>query len=88
MNIHKFTNPDGSTHVWVNLEAIVAVTSSDDKVIVITPSGTVQVDASQFEAAIKGQQQDEKDTRAVLSRLTQAIDRLTVRIPTSIRLHM
>ena len=88
MHYHKFTNPDGSTKAWVNLDAALAVTSSDDKVIVITPSGTVQVDASQFEAAIKSQQQDEKDTRAVLSRLTQAIDRLTVRIPTSIRLHM
>ena len=88
MHYHKFTNPDGSTKAWVNLDAALAVTSSEDKVIVITPSGTVQVDAAQFEAAVKSHQQDEKDTRPVLSRLSQSIDRLTVRIPTSIRLHM
>jgi len=88
MHYHKFTNPDGSTKAWVNLDAALAVTSSDDKVIVITPSGTVQVDAAQFEAAIKGQQQEQKDTASVLMRLTQAIDRLSVRIPMSIRLHM
>lgn len=88
MHYHKFTNPDGSTKAWVNLDAALAVTSSDDKVIVITPSGTVQVDAAQFEAAIKGHQQEQKDTASVLMRLTQAIDRMSVRFPSSIRLHM
>ena len=89
MTIHKFTNPDGSAHVWVNLEAIVAVTPTEDgKVIIITSFGTFKVDAAQYEAAMSKKDTVEDRHASIVNRLVQALDRLAVRIPTSIRLHM
>ena len=49
MNYVKFTHPDGSTHVWVNLEAVHAVNpSGEGKVTVHTPTFTVEVDNGVF----------------------------------------
>ena len=85
----KFTNPDGSTIAWVNLDAvIVANPTGEGKVSLHTSALNLEVSASQFEDALQKSQQAQKERSAVLCRLTQAIDRMTVRFPSSIRLHM
>lgn len=89
MNYQRFTNPDGSTCCWVNLDAVFAARPTEDgKVLLQSSSLSVVVDSSQFEEALKKAGQNQRDTSSVLVRLIQAIDRLGVRIPTSIRLHM
>ena len=89
MNYHRFTNPDGSTLAWVNLDAVIAAhPAKEGKVSLHTAAINFEVSASQFEEAVKRCQQEQKDRNAVLTRLTQAIDRMTVRFPSSIRLHM
>ena len=88
MNHYRFTKPDGTTLAWVNLETIHAAhPSGEHKVTIHTPTFTVDVDSAQFEEAMK-KQPEGKDQSVALNRLTQAIDRLVVRIPSSIRLHM
>lgn len=89
MNYHRFTNPDGSTCCWVNLDAVIAVRPAEDgKVVLQSASLSVVVDVLQFEEAIKKTGQNQRDMPAIINRLIQAIDRLGVRIPTSIRMHM
>lgn len=89
MLYQRFTNPDGSTLAWVNLENVIAAHPiKDGKVALHTSSLNLEVSASQFEDAIKRCQQEQKETATVLSRLTQSIDRMSVRFPTSIRLDM
>ena len=88
MNYCKFTNADGTTLAWVNLDTVHAAhPSKEGRVTLHTPTFTIEVDASQFEEAIK-KPQHEKELSGMLGRLTQAIDRLVVRFPSSIRLHM
>lgn len=89
MNYVKFTHPDGSTHVWVNLDAVHAVNpSGEGKVTVHTPTFTVEVDREQFEKAIKGIPESNSVISAAVSRLVLALDRLAIRVPSSIRLHL
>ena len=89
MNYVKFTHPDGSTHVWVNLEAVHAVNpSGEGKVTVHTPTFTVEVDRGQFEKAVSRESLELPAIGSLVTRLIQALDRLSVRIPTSIRLHL
>ena len=88
MNYCKFTNPDGTTLAWVNLETVHAAhPSKEGRVTLHTPTFTIEVDASQFEEAIK-KPQPGKELCGMLGRLTQAIDRMAIRFPSSIRLHM
>lgn len=89
MNFQKFTNPDGTVDCFVNLDAIVAAKPADDgKVILLSSTLSVTVDAAQFEKAVAGKGSDDNRFGPLLARLTQAVDRLAVRIPTTIRLHM
>lgn len=89
MYYQKFTNPDGSTLAWVNLDAVIAAhPAKEGKVSLHTAAINFEVSASQFEDALQKSQQELKDRSAVFSRLTQAIDRMTVRFPSSIRIHM
>ena len=88
MNYCKFTNPDGTTLAWVNLDTVHAAhPSKEGRVTLHTPTFTIEVDAFQFEEAIK-KPQHVKELCGILVRLTQAIDRMAARIPSSIRLHM
>lgn len=89
MNYQRFTNPDGSTCCWVNLDAVLAARPAEEgKVVLQSASLSVEVDSLQFEEALKKTGQNQRDMSAIINRLIQAIDRLGVRIPTSIRLHM
>lgn len=89
MNYQKFTNPDGSTLAWVNLDAVIAAhPAREGRVSLHTAALNLEVISTQFEEAVQRSQQEQKDRNAVLTRLTQAIDRMTVRFPSSIRLHI
>lgn len=89
MYYFRFTHPDGSTHVWINMESVHAASqAADGKVTLHTPTFTVEVDGEQFEKALSKVETTTSVLCPLVTRLTQAIDRLSVRIPTSIRLHM
>lgn len=89
MNYQKFTNPDGTVDCFVNLDAIVvAKPDGKGKVVLISAAHTVMVDAVQFEKAVSSKDSGTERLGQLVCRLTQAIERLIVRIPTSIRLHM
>ncbi len=88
MNYCKFTNPDGTTDCFVNLDAFCSAKPGDEgKIILQSPEKSLSVDAKQFEAAIARREAADAYS-GILNRLIQAIERLTVRIPSSIRLHM
>ena len=89
MNYHRFTRPDGTTECFVNLDAVIAATpSGEDRINLIGGSLSIQVDAAQFEKAVSKKDSPEDRLGPLVGRLIQALDRLSVRIPTSIRLHM
>lgn len=89
MNYQKFTNPDGTVDCFVNLDAVVgAKPDGNGKVVLLSATHTLMVDAAQFEKAVSAKDSGTEKLGQLVSRLTQAIERLIVRIPTSIRLHM
>ena len=89
MNYQKFTNPDGTVDCFVNLDAIVAAEPAENgKVELLSATHTVMVDAAQFEKAVSAKNTATEKLGQLIGRLTQAIERLCIRIPTSIRLHM
>ena len=89
MYYQKFTNPDGTTLAWVNLDAVIAAhPGREGRVSLHTAALNLEVPASQFEEALRGCQREQQDRNSVLSRLAQAIDRMTVRFPSSIRIHL
>ena len=89
MNFQKFTRPDGTVDCFVNLDSVISATPAEGgKMILQTATLSVTVDAAQFEKAVAGKDDGGGRLCQMLGRLTQAVDRLVVRIPSSIRLHM
>ena len=89
MNFKRFTLPDGTTDCFVNLDQIVAAKpAAGGKVSLHSPSMTVEVDARQFEEAVSEKASKTDSVSPMVNRLIQSIDRLSVRIPSSIRLHV
>ena len=89
MNFKRFTRPDGTTDCFVNLDQIIAAKPCDDGNISLhTPFMSVTVDAKQFEDAVAKTESTKDSMPGLLSRLTQAIDRLSVRIPSSVKLRI
>ena len=89
MNFKKFTLADGTTDCFVNLDqVIVAKPDENGTTILQTPFMAVTVDSRQFEETISKTEASTPPVTGCFNRLIQAIDRLSVRIPSSIRLHM
>lgn len=89
MNIVKFKLSDGSTDCYVNLDAVVAAKPTDDgKVILHTNNLSLTVDMEQFEKAISEKDGTISAINSIVNRLVQAMDRMTVHFPTSIRMHL
>ena len=89
MNFQRFTLPDGTTDCFVNLDQIIAAKPNDNGTVNLhTAFMTVTVDAKQFEDALAKADSSKDAMPGLLSRLIQALDRLSVRIPSSIRLHI
>lgn len=89
MNIVKFKLSDGSTDCYVNLDAVVAAKPTEDgKIILHTSNLSLTVDGKQFEKAISEKDGTISSFASIVNRLVQAMDRMTVHFPTSIRMHL
>lgn len=90
MNIVKFTLADGSTDCYVNLDAVIAAKPSEDgkRINIHTAGMSLSVDREQFEKAVAPKGNPGADICSAVSRLIQAMDRMTVHFPTSIRMHL
>ena len=89
MNIKRFTHPNGTTECFVNLDQIVAAKPAEDgRLILQGPEVDISVDAAQFEEAISKGDSHPETLIPVMNRLILALERLSVRIPTTIRMHM
>jgi len=89
MNIVKFKLPDGSTDCYVNLDAVVAAKPAENgKVTLHTSNLSLTVEKEQFEKAISQKDVTITEINSIVNRLIQAMDRMTVHFPTSIRMHM
>ena len=81
----KFTNASGDER-YVNLDNVTVVKINGDKARVKIEEVVYEAAADDFRKAIQPKNNDEN--RSILIRLIDAINRLTIRIPSSIRLHM
>lgn len=85
-------NAEGKLDCMVNLSAIVFATPSSCSEDIITlhtiDGSTLDVDREQFERVLAGQGAPSKELSSKLERLIQALDRMTVHFPTSIRMHL
>jgi len=89
MNIVQFKDTKGNVDKYVNLEKVESATPyGKDQVLLKTPTGSFAVDRKQFEDAIEKKNNDIDKLVSISRRLIEAIDRLSLRIPTSIRMHM
>ncbi len=87
MYFHSFTNDDGSLLAFVNMDTVVyAEPSGKDKVILHSEEREIQVKRSEFEKASRSR--GGEDIPNLINRLIQSLDRLSIRIPTSIKLHL
>lgn len=89
MNIVKFTLADGSTDCYVNLDAVIAAKPAEEgKMFLHTSNMSIAVNAEQFEKAIASKTDKHSELCGCVNRLIQAMDRMTVHFPTSIRMHL
>ena len=89
MKFAKFTAPNGDIVKYVNLDSIDSATPyGKDQVMLKTPTGSFAVDKKQFEEAISKKSDDIDKLAAISRNIINALDRLSGRIPSSIRMHM
>ena len=89
MRFQKFYTPEGEIDCIVNLDTVVSAKPTDDgKIILNTGLSSVRVDMKQFEDAILAKDDRMVEIQTLVTRLIQAMDRMTVHFPTSIRMHM
>ena len=91
MKIVKFTNPDGSVLGFVNMDKVAtAFPDRDGWVSLLNDKGEslVKVPLDQFIKAAGAESPDIVSLRQTVMSLKTALERLTVHIPTSIRMHM
>ncbi len=90
MNFQKFYDASGKLESIVNLDAVTTAEPSEDgRLLLHAGDETVSVDSEQFEKAVAADRDHPAELIAQsANRLVQALDRLGVRIPTSIRMHM
>ncbi len=87
MNFYSFSNDDGSIRAFVNLDTIVyAEPSSEDRIILHSEECSIEVKKSEFEKASRMRGGDELPK--LIKKLIEALDRLSTRIPSSIRMRM
>ncbi len=88
MNFYKFTNSDGSLLAYINMNHVISAQPNDDGTMKIytLDSDSLDVSAQQFEKAVN--MNTSQDMAAVIRRLCDAVNKLTFRIPTSIRMRM
>ena len=89
MKHHPFHNADGTLLCIINLDTVTsAEPAGDDILLVHAGDREYRVGRAEFEKAISEKDSDISTICSTVNRLTLAMERLTVHIPTSIRLHL
>ena len=89
MKHHPFHNADGTLLCIINLDTVTsAEPAGDDMLLVHARDREYRVGRAEFEKAISEKDSDISTICSAVNRLTLAMERLTVHIPTSIRLHL
>lgn len=89
MKHHPFHNADGTLLCIINLDAVTsAEPAGDDMLLVHAGDREYRVGRTEFEKAISEKDSDISTICSTVNRLTLAMERLTVHIPTSIRMHL
>lgn len=89
MNCYTFHKDDGSEYCTVNLDRLdIATPVSDDKVMLQVGGLSVTVSTEEFKTAMAGKDSSLKEFSSLVGRLIQAMDRMTMHFPTSIRMHL
>ena len=80
---------DGMLLCIINLDAVTsAKPAGDDMLLVHAGDSDYRVGRAEFEKAISEKDSDISTICSAVNRLTLAMERLTVHIPTSIRMHL
>lgn len=89
MKHHPFHNADGTLLCIINLDTVTsAEPAGDDILLVHADDREYRVGRAEFEKAISEKDSDISTICSTVNRLTLAMERLTVHIPTSIRMHL
>lgn len=88
MNYYRFYKSSGELDCIVNMEQVQSITPKGDGTMRLHMAGhTLDVQDIQLEKALSSADRTDSMSNAV-SRLIQAMDRMTVHFPTSIRMHL
>ena len=89
MKHHPFHNADGTLLCIINLDTVTsAEPAGDDILLVHAGDREYRVGRAEFEKAGSETATDISTICSTVNRLTLAMERLTVHIPTSIRMHL
>lgn len=89
MNCYTFHKEDGSEYCTVNMERLDIVTPvSEGKIMLHVGGLSVTVSAEEFRKAVSAGDPRMGECQSLVNRLVQAMDRMTVHFPTSIRMHL
>lgn len=87
--IHQFSLISGKT-AFINLDAVSSATPNGHGFteVRMTNGSSFTVNSEEFAKAVAAQGQQSEHLQAHIRRLIEAMDRMTVHFPTSIKMHM
>lgn len=89
MKHHAFHNADGTLLCIINLESVTSAEPIDEETLLVHSGGReYRISRKEFEKSISVKDSEFSTICSAVNRLTQAVERLTIHIPTSIRMHM
>ena len=89
MELIQFTDSDGKLIAAINPEQIISVIpSSEGQVKISTQNGDFDVPHEQFEKKCQHSEDELSRLNMNITRLITALERLSIHIPTSIRMHL
>ena len=85
----KINSADGRCTYSVNMDIVLYAESSEDGITVIhLPGSDLKVKTDAYERAIEELNEGKENIGIHITRLIQAMDRMTVHFPTSVRMHL
>lgn len=85
----KINSADGRCTYSVNMDIVLYTESSEDGITVIhLPGSDLKVKTDSYERAVEELNEVKENIGALITRLIQAMDRMTVHFPTSVRMHL
>lgn len=89
MNCYTFHKDDGSEYCTVNMDRLdIATPVSDTKTMLQVGGLSVTVSTEEFRKAVSVKKDKMNEVTSIVNRLIQAMDRMTLHFPTSIRMHL